>query len=69
MFSLVDLDIPDYQGLVVEPPDLGNLKLRINARPVDVGFRSLDLDQKIGVGAIGDPVGVDWRDLHAVATL
>ena len=44
--------------LIVEPPDLEDRERGINARPVDLGRRDVDFDRQVGVGIVGDVVGI-----------
>ena len=51
----LDHDPPEFP---VEPPDLGDTQSGINARPVDLRGRNIDLDSKIRIGIIGYILGL-----------
>jgi hypothetical protein len=52
-------------GYAVEVPNLSSPKLGVNARPINLRFREIDLDRQVGVGIVRDRLRLAGRDrLH-----
>ena len=56
--GIVTTKLLDQDSFVFELPDLRDLERGVDAKPVDLRRRDIDFDRQVGVGIIGDIVGL-----------